>query len=213
MTVQMKCAVGLGNPGKKYALTKHNVGFMVVDRVAERLGIEFCEQGFNDIAVGCIDPRDYYVEKIAQEFEGQLIEVILAKPKTYMNRSGIAVAELLKEFPIECKDLLVVHDDLDLPFGKIRFRYNGSSGGHKGVQSIIDAICDYSFARLKIGIGRPDPGIDPAEYVLSPFDDQELLSFLVETAACGVLDSLVLGLDEAMNRYNRSLDLEEYGNR
>jgi len=212
VTVQMKCILGLGNPGKKYALTRHNVGFMVVDRLARRLGILFFDRGMNDVALGSINPCDYGVG-IDQGIDQEPIKVILAKPKTYMNRSGVAVAELLGDFSLSNTDILVVHDDMDLAFGKIRFRYNGSSGGHKGVQSIIDAINDNGFARLKIGIGRPEPHVDPVEYVLSPFDDQDMLSFVLDTAVSGVIDSLVLGLGEAMNRYNRSLDLEEYGNK
>ena len=99
------------------------------------------------------------------------------------------------------------------PLAKFVLGIMGVQEDTKGCNLLLTLFVTIVFARLKIGIGRPDPGIDPAEYVLSPFDDQELLSFLVETAACGVLDSLVLGLDEAMNRYNRSLDLEEYGNK
>jgi len=102
---------------------------------------------------------------------------------------------------------------MDLAFGKIRFKYNGSSGGHKGIQSIIDTLNDNGFPRLKIGIGRPESGVDPVEYVLSPFDDEESLSLVLDTAVSGVIDSLVFGLAEAMNRYNRTMDLEEYGNK
>lgn len=212
MTVQMKCILGLGNPGRKYALTRHNVGFMVVDRLARRLGVSFADRSMNDVALASVNPRDYAINR-GQEFFREPIQVILAKPKTYMNRSGIAVEELLGDFSLTIRDILVVHDDMDLAFGKIRFKYNGSSGGHKGIQSIIDTLNDNGFPRLKIGIGRPESGVDPVEYVLSPFDDEESLSLVLDTAVSGVIDSLVFGLAEAMNRYNRTMDLEEYGNK
>lgn len=212
MTVQMKCILGLGNPGRKYALTRHNVGFMVVDRLARRLGVSFSDRSMNDVALASVNPRDYDINR-GQEFSREPIQVILAKPKTYMNRSGIAVQEILGDFPLTIRDILVVHDDMDLAFGKIRFKYNGSSGGHKGIQSIIDTLNDNGFPRLKIGIGRPESGVDPVEYVLSPFDDEESLSLVLDTAVSGVIDSLVFGLAEAMNRYNRTMDLEEYGNK
>ncbi len=208
----MKCILGLGNPGRKYALTRHNVGFMVVDRLARRLGVSFADRSMNDVALASVNPRDYAMNR-GQEFFREPIQVILAKPKTYMNRSGIAVEELLGDFSLTIRDILVVHDDMDLAFGKIRFKYNGSSGGHKGIQSIIDTLNDNGFPRLKIGIGRPESGVDPVEYVLSPFDDEELLSLVLDTAVSGVIDSLVFGLAEAMNRYNRTMDLEEYGNK
>lgn len=212
MTVRMKCILGLGNPGRKYALTRHNVGFMVVDRLARRLGVSFADRSMNDVALASVNPRDYAINR-GQEFFREPIQVILAKPKTYMNRSGIAVEELLGDFSLTIRDILVVHDDMDLAFGKIRFKYNGSSGGHKGIQSIIDTLNDNGFPRLKIGIGRPESGVDPVEYVLSPFDDEESLSLVLDTAVSGVIDSLVFGLAEAMNRYNRTMDLEEYGNK
>ena len=208
----MKCILGLGNPGRKYALTRHNVGFMVVDRLARRLGVSFYDRSMNDVALASVNPRDYDINR-GQELFREPIQVILAKPKTYMNRSGIAVQEILGDFPLTIRDILVVHDDMDLAFGKIRFKYNGSSGGHKGIQSIIDTLNDNGFPRLKIGIGRPESGVDPVEYVLSPFDDEESLSLVLDTAVSGVIDSLVYGLAEAMNRYNRTMDLEEYGNK
>ena len=208
----MKCILGLGNPGRKYALTRHNVGFMVVDRLARRLGVSFYDRSMNDVALASVNPRDYDINR-GQELFREPIQVILAKPKTYMNRSGIAVQEILGDFPLTIRDILVVHDDMDLAFGKIRFKYNGSSGGHKGIQSIIDTLNDNGFPRLKIGIGRPESGVDPVEYVLSPFDDEESLSLVLDTAVSGVIDSLVFGLAEAMNRYNRTMDLEEYGNK
>ncbi|MGI6163716.1 MAG: aminoacyl-tRNA hydrolase [Bacillota bacterium] len=202
----MKCVVGLGNPGKKYALTKHNVGFMVLDRLSEKLGLRFSDRGFSHVARGFVRGGTGYSSMGVSEMP---LEVLLAKPGTFMNRSGAAVAEVLADFPIPATNILVIHDDMDIPFGKIRFKRKGSSGGHKGVQSIIDFIGDSDFARLKIGIGRPEPDIDPCDYVLAPFEDRDVLSTIVETAAMAALDSLVLGLSQAMNRYNHYSGLEE----
>ncbi|HHY17826.1 MAG TPA: aminoacyl-tRNA hydrolase [Firmicutes bacterium] len=201
----MKCVVGLGNPGKKYALTKHNAGFMVLDRISEKLGLKFSERGFSNIARGIVSGKEQGTTGASET----PTEVLLVKPGTYMNRAGSAIAELLMDFPILPADMLVVHDDMDIPFGKIRFKHNGSSGGHKGIQSIIDFLGGKDFARLKIGIGRPGPFVDPSVYVLAPFEGQDLLSSIIEMAACAVLDSLVSGLDQAMNRYNHNLGFEE----
>lgn len=192
----MKCVIGLGNPGRRYALTRHNVGFMVLHRVSQKLKIKFTDMGFSAIARGTVPCSVKGLKSV---------EVLLAKPGVYMNRSGVAVAELLTDFPIEMQDILVIHDDMDIPFGAVRFKRGGSSGGHKGVQSIIDAFRDNTFARLKIGIGRPDNCVDPAEYVLSEFTEKESLSLIVETAACAVIKSLICGIDQAMNRYHGNL--------
>lgn len=200
----MKCLVGLGNPGKRYALTRHNIGYMVADRIAQKLGLKFAERGFSSIALGKVPCSGTCAESS---------QVLLAKPATYMNRSGVAVAEILEDFPIQLKDILVIHDDMDIPFGRIRFKRKGSSGGHRGVQSVIDLTGEQDFPRLKVGIGRPTPGIDPADYVLSGFDDGDLLCEVVETAACAAIMFVTSGLDQAMNRYNRELISEEIENK
>ncbi|HHT84613.1 MAG: aminoacyl-tRNA hydrolase [Bacillota bacterium] len=196
----MKCLIGLGNPGKRYALTRHNIGYMVIDRIGQKLGLKFVERGFSSIASGSV-PHGLK--------DAEPSRVLLAKPATYMNRSGVAVVEILEDFPILIQDVLVIHDDMDIPFGRIRFKRNGSSGGHKGVQSIIDLTGQCDFPRLKVGIGRPEAGTDPADYVLSTFDDGDLLSEVVETAACAAIMFLTSGLGQAMNQYNSGLILEE----
>jgi len=147
--------IGLGNPGKKYASTRHNVGWLVIDALAKQLKIKFRKLSRlqAEIALG----------------EG----IILAKPLTFMNNSGRAVAGLIKHFGIPTEDVAVVYDDLDLPVGKTRERHQGSSGGHRGMQSIIDRLKTTAIARIRIGIGR---GVgDPSEFVLQPFTRTELV--------------------------------------
>ena len=144
----MKCVVGLGNPGAKYALTKHNIGFLVLDKLSQKLGLEFFEDGFGRRATGSVQLS--HVDGTCAK-----VQVLLVKPDTFMNRSGAAVAEVLTDFPIQAADILVIHDDMDISLGKIRFKYEGSSGGHKGVQSIINHLMSNGFPRLKVGIGRP----------------------------------------------------------
>lgn len=199
----MKCMIGLGNPGRRYALTRHNIGFMVIDRISQKLKLKFSERGFSSVASGTVS---------CNLKEAEPAEVLLVKPAVYMNRSGVAVAEILADFPVLSQDILVIHDDMDIPFGRIRFKRKGSSGGHKGVQSIIDSTGDSGFPRLKVGIGRPDSCTDPADHVLSVFDDRDLLSSVIETAACAAIVSLASGLGQAMNRYHCNLTLEEIEN-
>lgn len=200
----MKCLIGLGNPGKRYAFTRHNVGYMVIDRIVQELGLKYTETRFSSIASG----------KVSSGLEdAEPFQVLLVKPAVYMNRSGVAVAEILEDFPILIQDILVIHDDMDIPFGRIRFKRKGSSGGHRGVQSIIDLTGQSDFPRLKVGIGRPEPGMDPAEHVLGEFDDDDLLSEVVETAACAAIMCLTSGPDRAMNRYNRESIIEEIENK
>ncbi|HHW17394.1 MAG TPA: aminoacyl-tRNA hydrolase [Firmicutes bacterium] len=195
----MICVVGLGNPGRKYAFTRHNVGFMVVSRLAERLSISFSEAGFSDVARGTMFGP-----------EGP-IEVVLAKPGTYMNQSGQAVLELLSDLEARPENLLVVHDDMDLPFGRIRIRRKGSSGGHRGIESIISSLGTSEFPRLKVGIGRPAPGVDPVDYVLRPFEREETehLPLIIELAVDAVMSVATYGLDRAMSDYNGKDLLEE----
>lgn len=180
--------VGLGNPGRKYARTRHNVGFMVVEALAERHTMKFGSSKHRaDVARGTI--------------EG--IPVLLAEPLTYMNESGNAVSRLVQYYKLPLDHLLVVCDDLDLPFGTLRLRPNGSSGGQRGLQSIIQALGTDEFARLRIGVGRPrDSAVG---HVLSPFSPEEerFLPSLIDTAADAVTVALRDGVQAAMNRYNR----------
>jgi len=144
-----KLIIGLGNPGAKYRSTRHNVGWMVLDLLAQQLDIKFAQH----------DRTQSYLAT-GTGFK-------LAKPQTFMNHSGQAIAKLMKYFKVAPQDLIVIHDDLDLPLGTIRQRADGTSGGHNGVQSLIDHLHTKTFRRLKIGIGRDQS--DPSRYVLKPF--------------------------------------------
>jgi PTH1 family peptidyl-tRNA hydrolase len=189
----MKLIIGLGNPGREYSGTRHNIGFAVLGELARKNGINFDKR--------CCHSR---------AGEGRMgdQQVVLAKPQTYMNLSGDAVAALVRKYKVKVSDILVVHDDLDLPMGKIRIRANGSAGGHNGLKSIIASIGTMEFPRLKIGIGRPEnTGIerrDIIDHVLSDFDSvdrkiaEEAIARAVEAAEIIVHQ----GLDAAMTKYN-----------
>ncbi len=181
--------VGLGNPGREYAQTRHNAGFLLVDRLAERLGTRFRRLQFKALTT---DAR-YGAHK-----------VILAKPQTYMNLSGQAVGALVRFYKVPPERLLVAYDDLDLPLGTVRLRPKGGHGGHKGMRSIIERLGTQEFPRLRLGIGRPPGRMDAADYVLQRFSPDELL--LMETAWTrgleGILRWLDEGLEAAMNFVN-----------
>ena len=186
----MKIIVGLGNPGIPYRMTRHNIGFQVVDRLAKINHIPFRTKRFKSLyGKGCIDSQ----------------QVVLAKPMTFMNRSGEAVKKAVDFFHLRTEDLVVVHDDLDLPFGKLRFKRSGGDGGHQGIRSIIESIGRNQFIRLKIGIGRPPIGMEVSEYVLTPFTMEEKSSlkevFLKASSAIEVL--INEGLEVAMNRFQK----------
>ncbi|OAT85099.1 aminoacyl-tRNA hydrolase [Desulfotomaculum copahuensis] len=186
----MMLVVGLGNPGPEYAASRHNVGFMVIDRLAARLGV-------------AVDRR------LQRSLVGQAAaageKIILAKPQTYMNASGVAVAGLLRWYRLEPAALLVISDDLDLPAGRLRLRRAGGHGGHNGLRSIIEQTGSRDFARLRIGIGRPADGrMDARDWVLGKFSPagRELIEPVLDDAAGAVLTIAGEGLDAAMNRYN-----------
>ncbi|MEO2082452.1 MAG: aminoacyl-tRNA hydrolase [Desulfurobacteriaceae bacterium] len=155
----IRLVVGLGNPGREYERTRHNVGWMVLDRVSERLGIPISRKKF----------RGIYGEL---SVNGR--KIFLLKPLTYMNRSGESVAEFVRFYKIKPEEVMVVYDDLDLPLGKLRLRLKGSSGGHRGVESVEKSLGTREFPRLRIGIGRPERKEDVVNYVLSPFGKSEL---------------------------------------
>lgn len=185
----MKWLVGLGNPGAKYELTRHNVGFMLADNLALAHGLSWKEKRFQaEIARG--------------QISGQ--EALLARPLTFMNLTGRAVAKLAAHFNLPVSDLIVIHDDIDLPLGKIRIRKGGGDAGHQGVRSIIEYLGDPEFLRLRLGVGRPPPGQDPADYVLSLFTDDEMdeLNRMVALAQEAVVCLLEEGETKAMNWYN-----------
>ncbi|MCI0476610.1 MAG: aminoacyl-tRNA hydrolase [Anaerolineales bacterium] len=184
----IKLIVGLGNPGTRYARSRHNVGFIIAERFAHAHGLRFARKRFNaEIAEGNVgDAR-----------------VMIAKPQTFMNASGEAVGKLFAFYKIAPADLLVIYDDLDLPLGKMRLRSQGSAGGHHGMESIIARVGTSDFARLRVGIGRPNPD-DDIDHVLGTFDHDERAA-MDETFARAV-EALEVwlrdGIDAAMNRYN-----------
>lgn len=181
--------IGLGNPGKRYRLTKHNVGFRVVDRFAEKKGIKL-KRRLGKMQVG--------EGRIGSE------RVVIAKPLTYMNRSGAVVQKLIKNLGIPLDHLLVVHDDLDLGCGRIKIKDGGGHGGHKGVGSIIEQIGRPDFLRIKVGIDKPQRPDEGADYVLSPFDKEQipLVEESMEQASEAIEAIIVSGKDKAMSMYN-----------
>jgi PTH1 family peptidyl-tRNA hydrolase len=186
--------VGLGNPGREYRENRHNIGFMLVDHQAFRLGVTFSR----------LESRALVTKGT---YEGN--RLVLAKPQTYMNLSGQAVAPLVRFYKVPLEQLLVVHDDVDLPFGVLRLRPNGGSGGQKGVASIIEQLGTPDFPRLRLGIGRPPGRMEAADYVLQNFSRQEAerLPAILDQAVDAALTFVTEGLVTAMNRYNGTLEV------
>lgn len=184
-----KLITGLGNPGAEYKKTRHNAGFIVLDYLARTWGAFFKESAYDAL--------------LAKTRIGSF-DVVLAKPLTYMNLSGKAVRPLFRKYKAKTEDLLIIYDDLDLKLGEIRFRKKGSSGGHHGMASVIEALGREDIPRLKIGIGRPPEGIDPIDYVLSFFSDEEwkIIESLLPLIEEGVRCFIEEGIEEAMNLYN-----------
>lgn len=185
----MKLIVGLGNPGPAYAWTRHNLGFRVVDRLAEKLGATLTRREAHAL-VG-MAPMDGF-------------SLLLAKPQTYMNLSGRAVGELVRRYEIPLEELLVVLDDLDLPLGTIRIRRRGSAGGHRGLSSVIEAFSSSEFPRLRLGI-RPNASIaDTVAFVLSPFEPEEepIVEGMIERAVAAALLWAREGIERAMAEFN-----------
>jgi PTH1 family peptidyl-tRNA hydrolase len=181
--------LGLGNPGCSYKFTRHNAGFLLVEKLSHDWDIPLKESSFLSLwGKGGESKR----------------EVILAKPLTYMNRSGEAAISLSKNFKVPPENFLVICDDLDLPLGTMRLRRSGSSGGHKGLQSVIDSFQTSNFPRLRLGIGRPEERGDEDRYVLSPFSEEEWDLFLevLERGAEALNTVLSSTLEEAMSRFN-----------
>jgi len=186
----VKLVVGLGNPGRRYARTRHNLGFLLLDRIAEARGIRIGDDRCESLVGRGVWERE---------------SLVLAKPQTYMNNSGVAVAALLRRFRVRGADLVVAYDDLDLPFGRLRIRCGGSAGGHRGLASILQHVADRDFVRLRMGIGRPPAGVDPVEYVLSrfPAEEQQSLEDVLSRAE-EALEAIVLkGPVRAMEDFNR----------
>lgn len=180
---------GLGNPTKTYEGTRHNIGFEVIDRLAEQYGIDV---GMKKNKALC---GTGYIE-------GQ--KVILAKPQTYMNLSGESVRELAAYYKVEPENLIIVYDDISLAPGNLRIRAKGSAGGHNGIKNIIAQLGTQEFPRVKVGVGEKPKGWDLADYVLSRFDaaDRKIMDDAVKDAANAVAAIILEGIDTAMNRYN-----------
>ena len=185
---EMKLVVGLGNPGKKYEQTRHNTGFLVIDKVAEKLNTQFNQTKFHSF---------YTVVVVNNE------QVMLLKPQTYMNLSGEAVSAAVRFFKIKHEDILVISDDLDLPVGKIRVRASGSAGGQKGLKSIMDHLSDFNIPRLRVGIGK-NPLIDTVDYVLGKVEpeNRDLYQQSINEAAEAALLFIKGGVKEAVDRNN-----------
>ena len=191
----MKLIVGLGNPGIEYQFTPHNLGFLAIDRIAEQYGAH-------------VSNRRCKAQTGSTAIAGH--DVLLAKPETYMNLSGLAVRELVNEYEIDlASDLLVIYDELDLPFGAIRIRQRGGTAGHNGMESIVGALGGtQEFLRIRLGIAPDHPVRDGAAYVLSPLkkSQMEAVDQMLDSASEAVKIILSDGPDAAMNRFNRKPD-------
>ena len=185
----MKLIVGLGNPGKEYEATRHNLGFMVIDSLASIYGVRLDRKLFKAMAGTTVIGRE---------------KVVLAKPQTYMNLSGQAVGPLVSWYKLIEEDLLVVLDDFDLPVGRLRLKPDGGSGGHKGLTSVIEVLGTDRFARLRVGIGRPPASVDAADWALGTFGlvERVHIDATVKEGALAVAEFVTGGITRAMNKYN-----------
>lgn len=185
----MYIIVGLGNPGKQYEATRHNVGFIAVDEIAKRLNIKMDRLRFKAI-VG----------------EGRIggEKIVLAKPQTFMNLSGQSVVELMNYYKVPHENLIVIYDDIDIEAGKLRIRHKGSAGSHNGMKNIIYLLGFDDFPRIRIGVSKPRPRQELASFVLSKFDKDEIPRMIesIETAAKAAIEAVESTVDIAMNRYN-----------
>lgn len=194
----MKLVVGLGNPGYEYVLTPHNLGFMVAERLAEQCGAEISRPEAQALTAHV-------------NFGGS--DVVLAKPMTFMNLSGVAVRRLMERYEVPPSDLIVMVDEADLPFGTLRIRPRGSAGGHNGLKSIIGALGSVDFVRVRMGVQPDHPVSDRAAHVLGRFrrDQLELVADMVDRAADAVEVIVREGVEPAMNRFNRRPEPPEDG--
>lgn len=188
----MKLLIGLGNPGKKYQATRHNIGYMIAESVAEELEIKLTKNKYSSL---------FGIGKIKD------LDVCIVKPETFMNLSGEAVRAFAGFYKTLGCDILVVHDDMDMELGKLKFASKSGSGGHNGINSIIEQFGGNDFWRLKVGVGRPEGEQDPADYVLQNFAKSEakILEKVIKTSKEAVLDFFISGPDKAMQKYHGSL--------
>ncbi len=185
----MKIVIGLGNPGKKYERTRHNVGFLAIDELARLAGVSLTQEKHHALLGK---------ERIGDE------TVVLAKPQTYMNDSGRSAAAIARDAYAASGDLIVIHDELDLPLGTVRIKIGGGHGGHNGLRSLIDYLGS-EFVRVRVGIGRPPSGMDAADYVLSPFlaEERAAAGEAVVRAAEAVRKIMTDSVTKAMNAFNQ----------
>ena len=181
--------VGLGNPGREYSGTRHNLGFMCLDEVAKRLHVRVSERSSKALVATAKHPGG-----------GSLL---LVKPQTYMNLSGRAVGPLTQKHGLTASAVWAIHDEMDIPFSKLRIRKGGGSGGNNGVRSLIADLGDQDFVRFRMGVGRPEPE-DAVDHLLTPFTEaeRERIPAFISLTADAVLDALANGIDSSMNRYN-----------
>ncbi|MCP4623527.1 MAG: aminoacyl-tRNA hydrolase [bacterium] len=188
-TNSLKLVVGLGNPGNTYQDTRHNAGFMVADKIAQDFNIEFNNKKF-DLVFG------------RGSVEG--VEILLAKPLAFMNRSGPPVQKLAHYFRIQCEDMLAIHDDIDLAYGRLKIKEKGGHGGHNGIRSLMDAFGGGDFVRLRIGVGRSEAGEGVTGHVLGRFsaEQSQLLAKIITSARDAALTVLSHGAKVGMNLFN-----------
>lgn len=182
--------VGLGNPGKKYSLSRHNVGFMVIDEIAKRRETGVKKRKFNSL----------FCESIIDQKK-----IILLKPQTFMNESGRAVYAAVNFYKISMSEVLVVHDEIDLSTGTMQVKFGGGSAGHKGIDSVIRHLGGSDFIRIRIGVGKPTQKPEVVNHVLSEFEHGEIetMKVMIERAADAVMETILNGLEKAMNKFNR----------
>ena len=185
----MYLIIGLGNPGSRYQFTRHNIGFMVLEKIATRWEVDLKQKSFDAL---------WNRGKIAGT------DVLLAMPQTFMNLSGNAVRKLLAYFKVDVNNLIVIHDDLDLPFGSVRLKTGGGDAGHKGLNSIITCLGSAGFMRIRMGIGKPSDRTPVEDYVLQRFDSEEteLLQTIVQLASEATAEIVISGMQQAMAKYH-----------
>ena len=188
----MYIIAGLGNPGKKYEDTRHNIGFRTIDALADKLNIKVNKIKFKGL-VG--------EGRIAAE------KVILLKPHTFMNNSGQAIVEILNFYKLKPEDLIVVVDDIDIEFAQLKIKKNGSAGTHNGLKSIVNLTGSKNFARFKVGVGKKHPNEDLANFVLSSFPskDKEHIEDAIDACADAIIEAVDKGIDKSMNSYNNNI--------